>query len=329
MDSAIALNQINFNNFTEEQRWSTRRYLYNKLNSDDSTLNSNQLMSAFYDSVSTQSAGMFQDFEIMNHSAASLPLTIKILFDSISIQITSTHKSISKLDSLLYSHPGVADSLSYRVQLDSLQAQLFTLKSSLYGLLSNAFQLSSNAVSNLCVQNFELPDTSIFQSNEKLINGIYLQTFAIGNNSLSQNEKAQVFSVASQCPLSGGRSVYLARCILSTFSDTSFNDKDLCLQAGILKNSGIEPIDNTELPIFSVYPNPVSDVVTISWDIPLEGEVTFELINAVGVVSDTRLAQLKKDSYEFNVKNTPPGLYVLRIKIAGQSIPNHKLIISK
>lgn len=89
-------------------------------------------------------------------------------------------------------------------------------------------------------------------------------------------------------------------------------------------------IQETVVEVLSVYPNPASDVVTLTFDANTNEEVIVNLIDLSGKVvktenlgSNTGLTQTV-----FHVQDVPAGVYLLSVS-SGNYITNQKLIVNK
>jgi len=99
--------------------------------------------------------------------------------------------------------------------------------------------------------------------------------------------------------------------------------------------SDIEKVDyfrDSELIILGQnYPNPFSDSTTISFFLPEEEEVTFEIFNSnietVKKIEDAEY-QAGKNEIVFNAEGLPPGIYFYRLKL-GKFVDVKKMVITE
>jgi len=77
--------------------------------------------------------------------------------------------------------------------------------------------------------------------------------------------------------------------------------------------TGLE--ENIESPVsVTVYPNPVSDIVKVEFEQPVEVEVKGFLIDSRGSVVKTFVIGTGTSFYEINMDNLSSGLYYLRLQ---------------
>jgi hypothetical protein len=79
---------------------------------------------------------------------------------------------------------------------------------------------------------------------------------------------------------------------------------------------------NTILKIlFTLYPNPVKEIATLNYTLPVDGLVTIQIFNSIGAIVNTLLNESKtngKYSISFNVNEFPLGIYIAKIKLHGK-----------
>lgn len=125
------------------------------------------------------------------------------------------------------------------------------------------------------------------------------------HDSVALADRALVLSQASLCADLYGDMVYLARVLAATFTDTSFEDHDGCIDLPTPRSREEEKMDNS----FDIYPNPTVDQALIQFKRPfrgnikitdLEGKIVFEI-------------ELKDpvSSYDFMSSLWTSGLYVI------------------
>jgi hypothetical protein len=72
--------------------------------------------------------------------------------------------------------------------------------------------------------------------------------------------------------------------------------------------------------IVQVYPNPSDDFTNVTFSLPNEGLVSFELFNSIGqlVESNDKLCSFGVNNVYLNLSNLPSGAYIFRIGFAGE-----------
>jgi hypothetical protein len=72
--------------------------------------------------------------------------------------------------------------------------------------------------------------------------------------------------------------------------------------------------ENIEAPVkVTVYPNPASDYLNISFAEPLDAEVNLMLIDAQGKLFKTQLIEATASEVQLNFQDLPSGVYLLKL----------------
>ncbi len=114
----------------------------------------------------------------------------------------------------------------------------------------------------------ELSCNSLSAINERIVYSIYSNTLASGIDTLNYEYQFILEDIASQCPFSGGSTVYDAIALLNTFNpELSFNLVENCINNGFkIEESLFESIlltDSVKNNIIIVYPNPTQGSLSI------------------------------------------------------------------
>jgi hypothetical protein len=100
--------------------------------------------------------------------------------------------------------------------------------------------------------------SDLIDNNQVHTNIVYSTTMASGTHEITTEQAYSNSEIAHQCPLSGGKSVYLARTLYGiSHPNEMYEDEQTCLLEGVLlrKAKGL-PLHNLE-----VYPNPASHTI--------------------------------------------------------------------
>lgn len=100
--------------------------------------------------------------------------------------------------------------------------------------------------------------------------------------SISETERLQIDQIASQCPYYGGDGVNRARALAAIYRLDRYSDEEICnlalaSRSSVNKNSALDKV--------SIYPNPVSDLITINVPIKSNNEINIEILNMEGKIS--------------------------------------------
>jgi len=113
-------------------------------------------------------------------------------------------------------------------------------------------------------------DASNYEYYRKIINDIYLRTFAQNIYTVNANDVAQIYSIAHLCPLAGGPAVIDARALYELIGRAEYNDLALCQSANDSRSemvrTGITNTDSLITPtIIKLYPNPAKNQLILEW----------------------------------------------------------------
>lgn len=154
-------------------------------------------------------------------------------------------------------------------------------------------------------------DTNTIEHNYRRAYQLYVKKAMIGDTSLTQNEINELYDIAYQHPLLGGKAVFVARNMLRLEVEDNLEGGYRLLAK---KESG-----NKQLKI---YPNPASSHLFIQLTETEKVDV-FQLLDMTG---RTVIEQQKVN--EISVAILSPGLYLIQVKHEGV-IYKDKLVISK
>jgi hypothetical protein len=154
-----------------------------------------------------------------------------------------------------------------------------------------------------------------YWSNKAVTLSVLCQKWTDTADSVSVDE---LQSIASQCPLEGGKGVYTARNILKNcFSDSlTYDDVVLCSREGFDRQF-------TETAEYSIFPNPATDYFTV---LSAKNILFLEVSDYTGkqiLVSFPETQEVKTDCSTW-----APGMYIVRTLLQGEKEhTSHKVII--
>jgi hypothetical protein len=167
---------------------------------------------------------------------------------------------------------------------------------------------------------------SIYDENEKTLHDIYLKTVVKGLP-LTLAQKAQVLSIAGQCPEVGGYSTYWARAWHSALTGVLIAPQGC---EGVEERSQSEASIELKLPEawLSIFPNPAQQNVTIEYSIPEDWEQPSLLVlNAIGNTVAEHHVDPALSIIKLPVGDLPNGIYFLQIASGKKKTGVQNLII--
>lgn len=331
-DIAIASNSLDPVVYREETIWMLRRGLYEKLAEND-TLLQDSLMAAFYSSYDNTN---FVDFYSTQEGMKSLGK----MSEAEQAQVNAVNEAIAGFmqnitdtqiqlgDSTISSE----DSLLLMLQISDWKEQIQAERASVSSILAQYAIQSTDNASTLQAQNAQTATNAQYELNEKIVNEIYLATVARENYTLSPTQQVNLLNIAYQCPLAGGKAVYLARNLYSIYTDSiQWDDDSLCVAAGMnfRQSNNIKATEFKEFSNISLYPNPASQEVTVIFHYQTANEQKIILYDIMGKEVSHYLVTTNKENYVIKLSNLPSGVYTLKISGNQQQISTHKLIIAQ
>ncbi len=315
LDYAIAQNEVVFPDYQEELMWHLDRRLFNKLDDNPALTSNNPVMSDYYQATQYASPGLFEALRKQARQAMLIPSTVTESYHSLKAEFLSLRSDLSSLDSLLFASPEPEDSLVYLALRETLRQEIMSNQYQLAALLKSQQDQIPQLTDPILENNGALPDTSLVESNEILVNSIYYSTIARGIFEFSAAQSGALLNVASMCPLAGGNAVYRARSMYTLVYDTVFNDWDICLEAGYVKSSMHKPRFNPENNIrFTITPNPNAGECRLSWTGKSDEAFSLQITDLLGRVVYTRDFSPEAGELSLNLRSLPQGVYMAVVK---------------
>ena len=165
--------------------------------------------------------------------------------------------------------------------------------------------------------------------NEQAVNEIYLQTVAIGVDTFTTAQTADLLEIAQQCPPCGGDAVYRARSLYALI-DKSANFNGIGC-SGLDSRSSNKPyekeVEKGQKEIrFS--PNPASGEVMLS--MPASGqEIELMVYSITGKLVLKNTLPAKTNQYRINTSILESGAYFFSLYELGKKIHTGQIIIIK
>lgn len=122
-----------------------------------------------------------------------------------------------------------------------------------------------------------------------------------------------MFSIADECPSTGGDGVFLARALLFAYRDTLIlQDDGECQQANPAES------DTAAFPlVLGVYPNPGIDKVHI-WAADLKQQGVVQVVDLMGRMFIQQSVEAGVAFLELNTSQLNPGMYVISLISDGE-----------
>lgn len=305
-EELIAMDSTQTVDFDPESRSMSNQYLYEKLQENDSLLQSDTLYLTFAASHASTCIGRLHEVGQLVSTAIydSVYSSFMLQVDSI---INIKLDSIELLDSLTF----VDHLTDYSMQRESLLSS-FEFYSQLFSTLENQKQV---LVSNFNIQaraiNSVITPQETPELNQVLVNEALLDLEVNGAITVSLHS-ANMFAVAQQCPYSGGAAVYQARWYVKKYINDSidYDDKTTCLTQGIYRiTSNASPSTSIENFDFSIAPNPNNGVFELKFSSEIKSTAKIEILNSFHQVVDVMNLPIGSNFYSIELEKLKAGVY--------------------
>lgn len=312
--------------YPEESRNMAKRQIFGTLAMNDSLLNSDSTFAAFYLQNDTSSTGELYHFShrLSTEQLFDSTFTTLVLYaDSL---ITFYSDSLVFIDSLSQANPLV----DYTAQRDSLVNSVLFYSEMRRNLVAYKQMFTDSIRDSVFVINQSVITTEQPELNEREMNNYYLLYKQYGKDSLMTYFQ-NILSIAHQCPLAGGSSVYRARNFVRMFNDSvEYNDTWICIQSGYYRTSATTQNDNDENQSseISLIPNPAGEYVEIHFSNKKANgaaHIYFHASDGELVLETT--VQDHESAIRVPVLELVSGIYYVRAVSADKAYKPEKLVI--
>ncbi|MHC1706010.1 MAG: T9SS type A sorting domain-containing protein [Bacteroidales bacterium] len=331
LDYLIAYDSLVFPQYDLELNTVNQRYLCDKLNKNPDFLSESPVMQSFYNLPSLNNIKLFIDTKDDLNNAMIVDLSASKSIDSLNQKVLSLYDSVMDITSILRTGLTPSDSIQLTELIGTLKSEIENISCQIMTISQQFSTQKVLLLDNVITENENLPLTLIMELNEKLINDIYLKTIASGNNLFTAEQIEIMRTIAAQCPITGGKAVYLARSLYSATRDTIYNDRELCSMEGgsVIKSQNII-LENDNSPHLSIYPNPATNYVQVISDHIIKGEIHIQFFDLLGEKVFEKSIKLESQSASVDIKNCPAGVYFIKCILDNGSIQGkNKLIITR
>lgn len=327
----IAEGNLTYQEYESQRIWQAERYLYRLIKSGSIDDVDNEILNNFYSNSESNNTGALYEVEAIKADMNRMSEVIKYNLSSIESEIEGLVSVIRQ------SSNEVPEGDDYD-NWQTFSMERANIRSTLKGLMNEKKNLKSQLAANqkliasaLLYQNGGLADDEIFESNFKQLHDIYLRNVIDNDSGFSEADIDQLTFIANQCPIEGGRAVYLARSLLILAQeDLTWNDEDLCSvseseqQTNDWNNKGNFSSDKF-IGEVEVYPNPTKE----SFNIQLpESELPFTVVitNVLGQ-EQLSLTEMTSGNHSIQINDWNAGIYWMKVFLNKENVSVKKLIV--
>lgn len=309
--------------FEDALKWTGQRHLYYRLLKKEEALESwEEDFLAEYESTTVEE---FSLIDTTLNAAFTLEEDTKQDLDSLLSRIESKLDSLHWIDwqynfgnevdtaALLAKHQSLLDSLAYFQEQAEEQMEAIQLYRE--DFLGEA-ELSNSSASA----------SEVFEVNEQNVNNLFLETVAIGIDTFTETQITALWTLANQCPLSGGDAVFKARSLYSLIDPlVKYQDEELCSSE---PEERLAPVNLPETATkFLLIPNPAKDELTVRLREPSNNSTQFVIYDITGKIHLERTLEAGETFFQIHISQLPAGIYYGSLKGKDSVSEAQKLII--
>jgi hypothetical protein len=283
--------------------YAAQRYLYEKLSESPSLINNNAVLSQFWYDVDGGTLSQLYGVEANKENAIAISVAME---QTLKDNQGDLLLLLDQLKQLMHQSTNTNES-AWLLAKSQLDAEIQQLRGQIMAYDSSLSAIDSIAFDSLASLNASINEDYSFETYEKVVNDIYLRT--LGNESLdiTAEQLDDLAYIAAQCPLAGGKGVFLARSLAKFFSDIEYDDKAICESVGIYaKMSFEEPAE-----FLTISPNPANEQITLNYAVLEDSDVqVFDLFGKLVMAE-----MLPSVGYELvlSVDELPTGTYFVKV----------------
>ncbi len=155
-----------------------------------------------------------------------------------------------------------------------------------------------------------------------------MATTAKGILEYTTQQLEQLNYIANQCPIAGGKAVYIMRDIYALIDEEAiYNDTELCEQVGIVMMR--TPAADDESRVF-IQPNPATDHLTVLYQfLETARPSTCRLVASTGETLLQTDLNTTSGTLNLDLTNVPGGVFALVFTDAKSVISLHRVVVIK
>ncbi len=178
--------------------------------------------------------------------------------------------------------------------------------------------IAEGNIDQALVKNGQIIDSTLIAYNQRVVNDIYLNTFARDSYELTPAQYQTLYDIATNYTAwEGGEGVYIARYMLGI--DIDYSNPNVQFSKG---DGGI-----AETEMLSVFPNPASNNITLSFANAIEGGFVVDVYNHTGAKVLTETISQTQAQYQLNTAKLKNGIYFISVRTNTETFKSKFTII--
>ncbi|MBK9106915.1 MAG: T9SS type A sorting domain-containing protein [Saprospiraceae bacterium] len=324
-DEYLARGQMASGDYGFSLDYEGRRQLLERLRLDAGAHNQNSYVDSFYSASTGSSYAALMEIAFDIDTLLSYPGSDLEILDELKEGFRAASDSIRVLDSLISIAGNSTDSTN---AINLREAQLVETDTMLMDLL----ELLDDHLNTIIADKEDLRDSNdtvdainIIDSNEVIVNDMYLTMLGETDFSFNSTQAAEILDVAEQCPRLGGVIVYQARALYKLYASQTYDDYD-CLDTSMVIRQKTDRSSNLH---FIVKTNPAQQQIIVHLKADeYSSHKVIELCNIHGQVISRHPVNHDINHQIIDVPNMPNGMYLLNLKNGKQTLASQPVIIS-
>ncbi len=321
--------------------------MYRRLSDDPSLINGDPDVQSFYNEKFGESLGKLVEVDKSSKYLHEIDPSIKGQIESLKNLTEGYRIQLTALNEGLSDNPTDSEWADLKQAQKLLYNQIEVAENQLNALYATVRSGKEIEADNIKGVNEGIYTNVEYELNDKTVNKIYLSTVARGNFVFTATQASQLWLIATQCPLSGGKSVFKTRGLYRLIDrNADFgNDFDICNANGILLNqtngnenteakpeNALEDLSSSQAVntqtndnILRVNPNPAQDELKITWT-SLAGIGELAIYNSLGTVV---LQKTVDNNFTVDISNLPVGIYWITVQNGTGNYATEKVLITR
>jgi PKD repeat protein len=321
LDFEIANDNDLSEEFIPETKSISKEYLYQRLSVSPELMSASGVLQNFYDANTDLPVGKLQVVKDGIQSLTNYSVDFAAAVSSMDDGLQLLADSVIKLDSI--SDGDTSNAVQYAELKSGLRAQATVLQNGINTLKYQAASDKANSATTVANANDGIAATRLPELNDRIVNGLYLQSFASRNYTFGESDAQTLLSIAQQCPYAGGRSVYRARVMYYVVDPRmTYDDYNTCLSQGIYRPQKPDRLKDG----IGLVPNPANDRATVFYP-GSDGDCVLHIADITGKETVSVSLPCDKKQYEFSVADLVSGIYFISVTSNGNSIGRKKLVV--
>ena len=334
LEELVLADSLHFEDFEDPLKWQNEKALYEKLKSNTDLLQIDEVVEEFYEAKQNSIIGELSAVEDGKKQALQPAVAQSSQLNNLLTQKEIFTEQLVAADTLVDSTSTPAQFAHWAQVTEQIHQQIESTANQLIQLQQ---QIDENRLQQLDIAsaaNQSVQGSEQIENNTKQFNEVYFNTVAKNIYTFTAAELSVLNYLAYQCPLAGGEAVYRARSLLSLVASNFYNDKEICLAAGIAYKKGKEEeakklADQSEQLLFSTFPNPANNYLILQSNLASDELFAAKVYDNLGRIVAEQTFSLGNKRYRMSTDHLSQGIYYIRLYKNADFIHSDKFTIHR